>query len=121
MPWKTKEARKKYYEKNKNIINERKKEIRAEFREWFLDLTKEKKCAICGENHPACLDYHHIDTKNKKFEIGELAWGRYSKKVVLEELEKCKVLCSNCHRKLHWGDNSFGKTGRYPSGEGSRL
>lgn len=61
------------------------------------------KCSICGYNK--CIeayDFHHIDRRNKEADISDIlcrAW-RYVKK----ELNKCILLCSNCHRELHASD-----------------
>ncbi len=61
---------------------------------------KSKGCKVCGENHPACLDFHHRDPSLKLFNIG-VSFGSYSIKKMKEEIAKCDVICSNCHRKLH--------------------
>jgi hypothetical protein len=56
-------------------------------------------CLHCGFNsHHAALEFHHRDPKTKKFRLGESR--NYSWKKVLEEIEKCDVLCSNCHAIL---------------------
>ena len=60
------------------------------------------ECAICGEKHPATLDFHHIDPNNKKFTISTYYVSGCSKDKIIKETEKCIVLCSNCHRKLHF-------------------
>lgn len=67
---------------------------------WYNDLKSQSKCKSCSENHIACLEFHHIDSKTKLFEIS--AFRFYALPEVLEELEKCEVLCANCHRKLHY-------------------
>jgi hypothetical protein len=67
-------------------------------RKWFFDLKKDLKCETCGFNHPAALDFHHIDSSQKRFGI---SINKHNKKEVLEEIKKCKVLCSNCHRIEH--------------------
>jgi len=66
------------------------------------------KCNICG-----CIDYyevydiHHLDSESKNKEISKYytSNGRrlsnISFNVLIKELEKCVMLCSNCHRKLH--------------------
>jgi hypothetical protein len=61
-----------------------------------------KGCVACGENHPACLDFHHTDPGNKEFNV---AWAlrHRSTEAVVREAKKCIVLCANCHRKLHAG------------------
>lgn len=66
----------------------------------FLEDTKSSGCKVCGEPHFACLDFHHRDPKEKKFNIG-MQVGTYSLKKLRVEVAKCDVLCANCHRKLH--------------------
>lgn len=56
-------------------------------------------CIKCGENDSVCLDMHHIDPTTKESEVSTLY--KYSLKRAMKEVEKCVVLCANCHRKLH--------------------
>lgn len=56
-------------------------------------------CCICGETEPCCLDFHHL--RDKEFELAKAP--DVSKERLYKELEKCIVLCANCHRKLHAG------------------
>jgi hypothetical protein len=61
------------------------------------------KCEICSENESICLDFHHINPKNKKRKrTSLLVCTTYSFKNIVNYLEEeCAVLCSNCHRKVH--------------------
>lgn len=61
---------------------------------------KTLQCSKCGEKDFRCLDFHHVNPKNKKGTIAQLV-RRYSWEIVEFEIKKCKVLCSNCHRKIH--------------------
>jgi|DEB0MinimDraft_3_1074331.scaffolds.fasta_scaffold229170_1 5-methylcytosine-specific restriction endonuclease McrA len=65
----------------------------------FLQKHKmEKGCSVCGYNEiPQALEFDHIDRSKKKFGMNK-AW-KYKWSTIMEELEKCVVLCSNCHRK----------------------
>lgn len=57
-------------------------------------------CKLCGEKRYWVLDFHH-QSKNKEFHV--TSDGRsYSFDKVKEEIRKCIVLCSNCHRDLHY-------------------
>jgi hypothetical protein len=59
-------------------------------------------CKVCGEKDPRCLDFHHRIPVTKTFQIAtdtHKTWG-----IVLSEVEKCDVLCSNCHRKTHMAE-----------------
>lgn len=77
------------------------KASREELRQFIKDYLSNKKCARCPENHIACLDFHHKDPSTKDFKIAEAATKRYSKTKILREIEKCEILCANCHRKEH--------------------
>ena len=58
------------------------------------------KCNRCGENHIACLEFHHLDPSQKEGNVGS-KFRNVSTKKLLEEIAKCEVLCANCHRKEH--------------------
>lgn len=59
-------------------------------------------CILCGYNRClAALDFHHLDRSKKDFKLSDM----YSKswKSVLEELDKCVLVCANCHREIESG------------------
>ena len=61
------------------------------------------KCKCCGYNkYIGALEFHHIDPTKKTFGIScnglTKAWGEVKK-----ELDKCILVCSNCHREIHAG------------------
>ena len=61
---------------------------------------KGSECENCGYNeHLAALEFHHTNSKEKEFSIG----GNMNRgwEFVKKELDKCKLLCSNCHRIEH--------------------
>lgn len=81
-------------------INERNKI----FFERINKIKEEKKCAKCNENRYWVLDFHHLDPKEKDFNISNASnFGQYK---VLQEIEKCIVLCSNCHRDFHYKEKN---------------
>lgn len=94
----TKEYGKMYPEVRRKATTEFRKRRYAE----FLEYKKTLKCEQCGESHPGCLDFHHLDPTKKDYQISDLVM---SKKKLIEELSKCVVLCANCHRKLHWKES----------------
>lgn len=101
-----KECHKKYshnhYIKNKEAYIEKAKKWRYKMREWFNELKGNLKCEICGEDHISCLDFHHENLEEKEINVSQTLSRGWSKKRILEEINKCTILCSNCHRKLHW-------------------
>lgn len=68
------------------------------------------ECIICGFNeYDAALDCHHVDPKTKKFSIARLLSDTSPKKSdamkrLFKELDKCVLLCANCHRAYHAGE-----------------
>lgn len=100
-PIKQKKAQAKYYKDNKKEYISRNQSRRLTRKIWFSEITKDLKCVNCPESNNACLDFHHVDPTTKIQSVAELLNSFRSKEVVLTEMEKCCVLCSNYHRKLH--------------------
>lgn len=99
------ECSKKFYLKNKERINLKHLEKSKERSEFISEIKSKLKCSQCGENHPATLDFHHLNPKEKVFNIGHHVTN--NKETILKEIEKCIVLCANCHRKLHHYEKSM--------------
>lgn len=59
------------------------------------------KCICCGyDKCSAAFDMHHIDDRTKDFNISDRrAWNE----ALRLELDKCVLLCANCHREVHAG------------------
>lgn len=61
------------------------------------------KCQICKYNKcVGALELHHVNKSEKRFGIGDKGYTR-SWKVVQQELDKCVLLCANCHREIESG------------------
>lgn len=60
---------------------------------------KTHPCVDCGEPDPIVLDFDHRDPKKKKFTIGNLTGFRVTIKELQDEIAKCDIRCSNCHRR----------------------
>lgn len=74
----------------------RKQELWAERTELLLEYFKTNPCVDCGENDPVVLEFDHL--RDKEFNIGsKLATQTWS--AILAEIEKCEVVCANCHRR----------------------
>lgn len=57
-------------------------------------------CKHCGLiDHPCVYDFHHLDPDQKEFTLGKIGGRSFNK--IVSELDKCILLCSNCHRKVH--------------------
>ncbi len=61
------------------------------------------KCQICGySRYQGALELHHIKPEDKSFGIGDKGYTR-SWEIVRKELDKCILLCANCHREVAAG------------------
>lgn len=67
----------------------------------YIQLVKQAGCLHCPETDPRCLDFHHRDPETKKFGICRAANSGYSLEALINEIEKCDLICANCHRKHH--------------------
>lgn len=99
---KQKAYRIKHYRQNKQQYIDRNRKRRAELKKWIRDYKSDKCCEFCGEDHIACLDFHHKNSDTKERGVSSLIARGAAKKTILAEIKKCIVLCANCHRKVHW-------------------
>lgn len=78
------------------------KERRAFITQKMREIKEQTPCKDCGKNYPHyVLDFDHI-RGNKIADLSTLCAGRTSWDKVKEEMDKCDVVCSNCHRTRHW-------------------
>jgi hypothetical protein len=113
MPYKDPEQRKayhkeqsrKYYLANKNKVLAGVKIQRAIGKARWDTFKRTLKCTKCEQNHPAALDFHHIDPSEKENLVSKLVSnGCFA--AAMAEAQKCIVLCANCHRIHHYEENS---------------
>lgn len=90
---------KKYRERNKHYIEE---------------IKRNTPCSVCGETDPVVLQFHHVDptskwrsggkkkgTPSERTGVSGLMGSAVSLKRIQEEIDKCIVLCANCHLRQH--------------------
>src|SRR5271166_3351185 len=78
-------------------IAEKRRQIKLEALQY-----KGGKCVSCGYNScPAAMVFHHIDPNEKDFGIAEKGRTHSNLDFLKPELDKCILLCSNCHFELH--------------------
>ena len=68
------------------------------------------ECIRCGNNSIPTLQFHHINPNNKSFTIGNIINGSkkikghtYTLEYIKNEVDKCVILCANCHCEYHAG------------------
>jgi len=87
------------YAKGRDGISTKRKSSYDKVKQQLADIKTNQGCLRCGEVDPSALDFHHV--ADKVAEIGN--GNKISMAVMRAELNKCVVLCANCHRKLHAG------------------
>lgn len=81
------------------IRNKKKMRKRAARNRSIVLETKHQPCSDCKVSYPPIvMDFHHVKGV-KKFSIARS--DTKSKKMLLDEIAKCELLCANCHRLKH--------------------
>jgi hypothetical protein len=106
-----------YYNDCRECRNKRAKKYKAQFGDKFPNLSKITKqkclsrnreyvinylnnhpCIDCGERDVVVLQFDHI-SGDKRREISHLVGNGYSIETIQKEIDKCQVVCANCHTK----------------------
>jgi hypothetical protein len=75
-------------------------------RAWIRELKENNPCVDCGKKYLACvMDLDHV-VGEKLLSIGQMMGQRVSDEDVLTEVQKCELVCSNCHRIRTWKRNN---------------
>ncbi|AEH36094.1 homing endonuclease associated repeat-containing protein [Halopiger xanaduensis] len=91
-----------WHYRNAEWNTERSLRRRSRLRSWLNEIKRKRGCTRCGTDTVACLDFHHVDTAAKEMAVGKMVTYGYGKERLREEIEKCDVLCANCHRQIHY-------------------
>jgi hypothetical protein len=60
------------------------------------------KCSICGYNKNfSALSFHHTNPKDKCIKLDSRSLSNHSWEAIMKELQKCVLLCQNCHNETH--------------------
>jgi hypothetical protein len=90
-----------YYQNNKQAFVDRAIKANEEIVNFVREL-KNNPCMDCGNKfHFSAMDFDHRDADEKVMSIAKLvSWG--NKQKVIDEIAKCDLVCSNCHRVRTW-------------------
>lgn len=75
-------------QKNRTLRNEK----------FIWDILSSSKCMDCGNDNPVVLEFDHLDPNVKFKNISDMKSQAYSIKTIQKEIDKCDVVCANCHR-----------------------
>lgn len=103
---------KEHYNNNKhyylNKAKKRNKILRQSSHQYIVSFLKSHPCIDCGENNILVLEFDHKHRKDKFDSVSQMIKRRLSVKKIAEEIRKCEVRCSNCHRiKTEIENNSW--------------
>lgn len=100
---KRREAQKRYYYKNLKLFknkNVKRKQMLLD----YVNSLKDKPCTDCRKKYPTyVMDFDHNDRNRKIISIARAIRDMWSKERILEEIEKCELVCANCHRIRTFG------------------
>ena len=100
LDWEELTSQQRWSYKNRDERIRRKDRRRDEIRRWlYAYKARHCECARCGEDRPPCLDFHHPGEKDQG--IARMVVNGHSKERILDEIDRCVVLCANCHRLEH--------------------
>jgi len=95
--------------KNREDLYKAQKKHRESIRKNLTEYLKNNPCEVCGESDPVVLEFDHKEPAQKTKTIARFLSGHASWNTILKEINKCRVLCANCHRRhtyqqqAHWG------------------
>lgn len=96
-----KEYRRRHYEKNKGKILGQVSKRKQELRDYIWSVKCKAFCMDCDESDPVVLEFDHL--RDKEFNVGKAVDLGYSRERVAREIEKCDIVCANCHRRRTFG------------------
>ena len=79
-------------------VKERKEIARQVAREYAYNYLLTHPCQECGESDVRVLEFHHVGDKDMA--VAYMVSSGYSVERIQAEIDKCTILCANCHRKL---------------------
>lgn len=72
----------------------------------YINELKSFGCSLCNEKRYWCIDFHHKDRLDKDYGISELVgFGSINK--VIKELDRCILVCKNCHSDIHYRERVY--------------
>jgi hypothetical protein len=101
--WENLSGHQRWYRKNKDKSRARKERRRRRLCRWVYEYKRDEcECTRCGEEHPGCLEFHHTNEEEKEFSVSQRANRGHSLDKIKTEIDRCVVLCANCHRREHY-------------------
>ena len=89
----------------------RAQQTRGRKRKLAIVSLKGMQCERCGyARNFSALEFHHIEPNLKEFHLDLRSLSNRKWSVILEEVAKCILVCSNCHKEIHHPDAALGQS-----------
>ena len=98
-----KDCMKQYFKQNENNIKQYREKRLKEIKQWYNGYKSTLKCRYCDEDFTECLEFHHLKPETKIDNVVYMVHNGVSLEKIKKEMDKCIVVCANCHRKIHYG------------------
>ena len=97
------EYQRKWFAENKETqlkrVTDNKNEHKIKLQNLVSEYLSSHPCIDCSETDHIVLDFDHIDPSLKSMSVSKIITNGYSEKKLIEEMNKCEIRCSNCHRR----------------------
>ena len=88
-----------------NPNNYENQKLRGLKRKYETIISHGGKCEMCGYNkNISALEFHHLNPKEKEIKLDTRIFSNTNLVDLKKELDKCILLCSNCHKEIHYPD-----------------
>lgn len=89
-----------HYQRNKGDYLEKARRWEAKMKA-LIDAAKNRPCTDCGQTFPPyVMDFDHLPGREKAFNVS--AGRAIGLAKVQAEIDKCDLVCANCHRRRTW-------------------
>lgn len=90
-----------YYARNTEKVKTRARNQSRRNAAWLREYKAKLRCNRCGMDNPATLQFHHLSRDEKDIDVAAAVNRGWALARILREIEKCEVLCANCHSIEH--------------------
>lgn len=92
-------ANSQHYKLNKETYKAKAKQYKKTLLDKKKEYLQSHPCVNCGESDHVVLHFDHVNPNDKVSEISTMIRNGTAWKNILNEIEKCQVLCANCHMR----------------------
>lgn len=91
----------KHYNENTQYYVDKSLRRKQQAKQFIAEYKDNDCCVHCGESATCCLEFHHRDPTKKDFVLSLAGNNGFALSTIQREIEKCDLVCANCHRKIH--------------------